>query len=64
MATPGQPTDELIPSLLTLLDVMGTGWFAAVSANVQPGMTVAVGGAVGLLGVLSAFRMAPRGSSP
>jgi quercetin dioxygenase-like cupin family protein len=35
---------------------MATGWFAAVCANVQPGMTVAVvgDGAVGLLGVLSA----------
>lgn len=59
VATPGQPDDDLIPSLLTLSDVMGTGWFAAVSANVQPGMTVAVvgDGAVGLLGVLSAARM-------
>jgi threonine dehydrogenase-like Zn-dependent dehydrogenase len=59
VATPGQPTDELIPSLLTLSDVMGTGWFAAVSANVQPGMTVAVvgDGAVGLLGVLSASQL-------
>ena len=38
---------------------MGTGWFAAVCANVQPGMTVAVvgDGAVGLLGVLSASRL-------
>ena len=59
LATPGQPDDDLIPSLLTLSDVMGTGWFAAVCANVQPGMTVAVvgDGAVGLLGVLSAARM-------
>jgi threonine dehydrogenase-like Zn-dependent dehydrogenase len=59
VATPGQPTDELIPSLLTLSDVMGTGWFAAVCANVQRGMTVTVvgDGAVGLLGVLSAARM-------
>jgi threonine dehydrogenase-like Zn-dependent dehydrogenase len=59
VATPGQPDDDLIPSLLTLSDVMGTGWFAAVCANVQPGMTVAVvgDGAVGLLGVLSAARM-------
>jgi threonine dehydrogenase-like Zn-dependent dehydrogenase len=57
--TPGQPDDDLIPSLLTLSDVMGTGWFAAVAANVRPGMTVAVvgDGAVGLLGVLSAARM-------
>src|SRR5918912_524829 len=42
-----------------LSDVMGTGWFAAVAANVQPGSTVAVvgDGAVGLLGVLSAKQM-------
>ena len=59
VATPGQPDEELLPSLLTLSDVMGTGWFAAVAARVQPGMTVAVvgDGAVGLLGVLSASRM-------
>jgi threonine dehydrogenase-like Zn-dependent dehydrogenase len=38
---------------------MGTGWFAAVAANVKPGGTVAVvgDGAVGLLGVLSAKQM-------
>jgi threonine dehydrogenase-like Zn-dependent dehydrogenase len=59
VATPGQPDDDLIPSLLALSDVMGTGWFAAVAARVQPGMTVAVvgDGAVGLLGVLSAARI-------
>jgi threonine dehydrogenase-like Zn-dependent dehydrogenase len=59
VATPGLPPVDLIPSLLTLSDVMGTGWFAAVAAGVQPGMTVAVvgDGAVGLLGVLSAARM-------
>ena len=59
VATPEPPPEELLPSLLTLSDVMGTGWFAAVSANVQPGMTVAVvgDGAVGLLGVLSAARI-------
>jgi threonine dehydrogenase-like Zn-dependent dehydrogenase len=53
------PDDDLVPSLLTLSDVMGTGWFAAVAARVAPGMTVAVvgDGAVGLLGVLSAARM-------
>lgn len=57
--TPEIPDDDLLPSLLTLSDVMGTGWFAAVAANVEPGMTVAVvgDGAVGLLGVLSAARM-------
>ena len=59
VATSGQPDDDLIPSLLALSDVMGTGWFAAVAARVQPGMTVAVvgDGAVGLLGVLSAARI-------
>jgi threonine dehydrogenase-like Zn-dependent dehydrogenase len=57
--TPGVPSDELLPSLLTLSDVMGTGWFAAVAANLQPGKTVVVvgDGAVGLLGVLSAKQM-------
>jgi threonine dehydrogenase-like Zn-dependent dehydrogenase len=56
VATPDVPSDDLIPSLLTLSDVMGTGWFAADAANVKPGSTVAVvgDGAVGLLGVLSA----------
>jgi threonine dehydrogenase-like Zn-dependent dehydrogenase len=56
VATPALPSEELIPSLLTLSDVMGTGWFAADAANVQPGSTVVVvgDGAVGLLAVLSA----------
>ncbi len=59
VATPDVPSNDLIPSLLTLSDVMGTGWFAADAANVKPGMTVAVvgDGAVGLLGVLSAKQM-------
>ena len=49
----------MVPSLLALSDVMGTGWFAADAANVKPGKTVAVvgDGAVGLLGVLSAKQM-------
>src|ERR1051325_8249651 len=57
--TPGAPPEDLIPSLLTLSDVMGTGWFAADAANVKPGATVVVvgDGAVGLLGVLSAREM-------
>lgn len=57
--TPGVPSEDLIPSLLALSDVMGTGWFAADAANVRPGVTVAVvgDGAVGLLGVLSARQM-------
>jgi threonine dehydrogenase-like Zn-dependent dehydrogenase len=56
VATPDVPSADLIPSLLTLSDVMGTGWFAAEAANVKPGKTIAVvgDGAVGLLGVLSA----------
>src|SRR5712671_7941347 len=59
VATPGVPSADMIPSLLTLSDVMGTGWFAADAANVKPGATVAVvgDGAVGLLGVLSAKQM-------
>src|SRR5437867_3420199 len=59
VATPDIPSDDLIPSLLAVSDVMGTGWFAADAANVKPGMTVAVvgDGAVGLLGVLSAKQM-------
>ena len=45
--------------MLTLSDVMGTGWFAADAAHVKPGGTVAVvgDGTVGLLGVLSAKQM-------
>ena len=55
VATPDVPSKDLIPSLLTLSDVMGTGWFGADAANVQLGKMVAVVGdaAVGLLGVLS-----------
>ena len=57
--TPDVPPDELVPSLLTTSDVLGTGWFAADAANVKPGSTVVVvgNGAVGLLGVLSAQQM-------
>jgi threonine dehydrogenase-like Zn-dependent dehydrogenase len=53
------PQADLIPSMLALSDVMGTGWFAADAANVKPGATVAVvgDGAVGLLAVLSAKQM-------
>jgi len=57
--TPGVPSDDLLPGLLTTSDVLGTGWFAAEAANVKPGSTVVVvgDGAVGLLGVLSARQM-------
>ena len=51
--------DALMPALLTLSDVMGTGHHAAVSAKVRPGGTVAVvgDGAVGLCGVIAAKRL-------
>jgi threonine dehydrogenase-like Zn-dependent dehydrogenase len=56
VATPDLPPDDIVPSLLAASDVLGTGWFGAVAADVQPGRTVAVvgDGAVGLLGVLAA----------
>jgi threonine dehydrogenase-like Zn-dependent dehydrogenase len=59
VATPELPADDKLPSLLAASDVLGTGWFGAVAADVQPGKTVAVvgDGAVGLLGVLSAQQM-------
>jgi threonine dehydrogenase-like Zn-dependent dehydrogenase len=49
----------LLPSLLTLSDVMGTGHHAAVAAHVGPGKTVAIvgDGAVGLCGVIAARRL-------
>lgn len=62
VATPEIPSADLLPSLLTLSDVMGTGWFAADAANVKPGSIVVVvgDGAVGLLGVLSARQMGAK----
>lgn len=59
VATPGQPAEDLIPSLLAASDVLGTGWFAADAAQTGPGKTVAVvgDGAVGLMGVLAAKQM-------
>jgi threonine dehydrogenase-like Zn-dependent dehydrogenase len=59
VATPGMPSDDLIPSLLAASDVLGTGWFAAVAAEAGPGKTVAVvgDGAVGLLGILAAQQL-------
>ena len=49
----------LMPSLLTLSDVMGTGHHAALTARVKPGHTAAVvgDGAVGLCGVIAAKRL-------
>jgi len=51
--------DSLMPSLLTLSDVMGTGHHAALTARVSPGKRVAVvgDGAVGLCGVIAARRL-------
>jgi threonine dehydrogenase-like Zn-dependent dehydrogenase len=51
--------DALMPSLLTLSDVMGTGHHAAVVADVAPGRDVAVvgDGAVGLCAVIAAKRL-------
>jgi threonine dehydrogenase-like Zn-dependent dehydrogenase len=59
VATPDVPPDDLVPSFLAASDVLGTGWFGAVAADVGPGKTVAVvgDGAVGLLGVLSAKQL-------
>src|SRR5688572_4681756 len=53
------PDHALMPSLLTLSDVMGTGHHAALTARVAPGKTVAVvgDGAVGLCGVIAARRL-------
>jgi len=62
VAVPGvdADTDEsLLASLLTLSDVYGTGWHAAVRGGVAPGATVTVigDGAVGLLAVLCAKQL-------
>jgi threonine dehydrogenase-like Zn-dependent dehydrogenase len=59
VATSGLPSDDLLPSLLAASDVLGTGWFGAVAADVGPGKTVTVvgDGAVGLLGVLAARQL-------
>lgn len=62
VAVPGvdADTDEsLLASLLTLSDVYGTGWHAAVRGGVTPGATVTVigDGAVGLLAVLCAKQL-------
>src|SRR3954467_5460057 len=51
--------DALMPSLLSLSDVMGTGHHAAIIAKVGAGKSVAVvgDGAVGLCGVIAAKRL-------
>jgi threonine dehydrogenase-like Zn-dependent dehydrogenase len=59
VALPVGRDDALMPSLLTLSDVMGTGHHAALAAKVGPGRIVAVvgDGAVGLCGVIAARRL-------
>jgi threonine dehydrogenase-like Zn-dependent dehydrogenase len=59
VATPQLPDDAMVPDLLTLSDVMGTGHHAAVAARVTSGGSVVVvgDGAVGLCGVLAARRL-------
>lgn len=56
---PVDQDDELMPSLLTLSDVMGTGHHAALAAQVSPGKTAAVvgDGAVGLCAVIASKRL-------
>jgi threonine dehydrogenase-like Zn-dependent dehydrogenase len=56
---PVREDDALMPSLLTLSDVMGTGHHAAVTAKVTAGKTAAIvgDGAVGLCGVIAAKRL-------
>jgi threonine dehydrogenase-like Zn-dependent dehydrogenase len=55
----GDHSEAMLRSFLALSDVMGTGHHAVVSANTQPGDTVAVvgDGAVGLCAVLAAKRL-------
>ena len=59
ISTPELPADDLIPSLLSASDVLGTGWFGAVASEAGPGKTVAVvgDGAVGLLAVVAARQL-------
>ncbi|AZO50612.1 MAG: IMP dehydrogenase [Mesorhizobium sp.] len=59
VATAEVPPAELVPDLLAVSDVLGTGWYAADAAEVRQGSTVVVvgDGAVGLMGVLAAKEM-------
>ena len=59
LALPVSPDHALMPSLLTLSDVMGTGHHAALCARVSAGKVTAVvgDGAVGLCGVIAARRL-------
>jgi threonine dehydrogenase-like Zn-dependent dehydrogenase len=59
VATPEIPGEAMLADLLTLSDVMGTGWHCARAAGVGQGHTVAVvgDGAVGLCAVIAAKAM-------
>jgi threonine dehydrogenase-like Zn-dependent dehydrogenase len=59
VSLPVEESSPLVPSLLTLSDVYGTGWHAAVKGGVNERTTVTVigDGAVGLLAVLSAKQL-------
>jgi threonine dehydrogenase-like Zn-dependent dehydrogenase len=56
VATADVPSSDIVPSLLSASDVLGTGWFGAEAAAVGAGKTVVVvgDGAVGLCAVLAA----------
>ncbi len=59
VATAEVPDGDMIPHMLAVSDVLGTGWYAADAAQVRAGGTVVVvgDGAVGLMGVLAASQM-------
>ena len=59
VATAEVPSDDMVPDLLAVSDVLGTGWYAADAAEVREGSSVVVvgDGAVGLMGVLAAKEM-------
>ncbi|ADE87350.1 zinc-dependent alcohol dehydrogenase family protein [Rhodobacter capsulatus] len=59
VATKEMPDAAMIPHLLAVSDVLGTGWYGAWAADVREGGTVVVvgDGAVGLMGVMAAHQM-------
>lgn len=59
VATAEMPDAEMIPHMLAVSDVLGTGWYGAVAANVREGGTVVIvgDGAVGLMGVMAASQL-------
>lgn len=59
VGTDDMPDADMIPHMLAVSDVLGTGWYAADAAQVRAGGTVVVvgDGAVGLMGVLAASQM-------